>query len=69
MWLNQFRYHVAIREPSEAQMELDHKLLDRFLSRILELHRSGVLSETDAVGELAEVVALAANGNLALGLR
>jgi hypothetical protein len=46
-----------------SELNLDHSLLDQFIGRILELHKTGVLSEEDAIGELAEAFSLAANGN------
>jgi hypothetical protein len=44
-------------------MDLNHTVLDQFLSRILELHKSDLISESKAVAFLAEAFALAANGN------
>ena len=42
-------------------MNFDHTLLDQFLSRVLELHKSSVIADTQAVAILAKAFTLAAN--------
>jgi len=44
-------------------MDFNHTVLDQCLSRILELHKSELISDSKAVAILAEAFALAANGN------
>jgi hypothetical protein len=50
----------------QISMELNQELLDRFLTRILELHKAGIVSEIDARTTLAEAIVEASVGNLNL---
>lgn len=44
--------------------EKDHNELDNFLGRVLDQHKTGHRSRTDAIGDIAQVVAALDEGNI-----